>query len=113
MTLAILEAAAKPTTRQMVAIIRIVARAHEMDVEKFMSKDRHAPVVDARQIAMVLCRELLGASYPHIAVAFNKRDHTTVMHACKTIPDKASVDAALRKRLAALRTECRKAIDLP
>jgi chromosomal replication initiator protein len=34
-------------------------------------------------IAMYLCREALGASYPEIGRAFGGRDHSTAVHACK------------------------------
>ena len=48
------------------------------------SSDRSHTVVEARQIAMYLCRELTDLSLPKIGQAFG-RDHTTVMHANKKI----------------------------
>jgi chromosomal replication initiator protein len=38
-----------------------------------------------RQLAMFLCRELIGMSLPSIASLFGGMNHTTVMHAIKKI----------------------------
>lgn len=54
-------------------------------IEQLCSSDRSRPVVEARQIAMYLCRELTDLSLPKIGDAFGGRDHTTVMHANKKI----------------------------
>ncbi|WP_165216929.1 chromosomal replication initiator protein DnaA [Schaalia sp. ZJ1691] len=53
-------------------------------IEQMSSADRSHDVVQARQIAMYLCRELTDLSLPKIGDAFN-RDHTTVMHANRKI----------------------------
>ena len=53
-------------------------------IEQMSSSDRSHTVVEARQIAMYLCRELTDLSLPKIGQAFG-RDHTTVMHANKKI----------------------------
>ena len=50
-----------------------------------MGKKRTKNIALARQVAMYLCRELTGNTYPHIGTAFSGRDHTTVMHACEKI----------------------------
>ena len=36
-------------------------------------------------MAMYLCRELLGESYPSLGRIFGGKDHSTVMHAVKKI----------------------------
>ncbi|OKL50561.1 chromosomal replication initiator protein DnaA [Boudabousia marimammalium] len=54
-------------------------------VEALCSADRSRMLVDARQIAMYLCRELTDLSLPAIGKEFGGRDHTTVMHANKKI----------------------------
>ena len=53
-------------------------------IEQMGSSERSHTVVEARQIAMYLCRELTDLSLPKIGQAFG-RDHTTVMHANKKI----------------------------
>ena len=54
-------------------------------IDQLSSSDRSHVVVEARQIAMYLCRELTDLSLPKIGAAFGGRDHTTVMHANKKI----------------------------
>lgn len=53
-------------------------------IDQLCSTDRSHAVVEARQIAMYLCRELTDLSLPKIGQAF-ERDHTTVIHANKKI----------------------------
>lgn len=54
-------------------------------IEQMCSADRSRPIVEARQTAMYLCRELTDLSLPKIGDAFGGRDHTTVMYANKKI----------------------------
>lgn len=54
-------------------------------IEQLTSSDRSRPMVEARQTAMYLCRELTDLSLPKIGETFGGRDHTTVMHANKKI----------------------------
>lgn len=54
-------------------------------VEQLCSSERARALVEARQIAMYLCRDLTDLSLPKIGEAFGGRDHTTVIHAHKKI----------------------------
>ena len=51
------------------------------EVEALRGKSRQRPLVQARQTAMYVFRELIDLSYPAIARLFGGRDHTTVIHA--------------------------------
>ena len=57
----------------------------DVTLEQLCSADRSRVLVEARQIAMYLCRELTDLSLPKIGQAFGGRDHTTVMHANRKI----------------------------
>lgn len=57
----------------------------DVTLEQLCSANRTRPIVEARQVAMYLCRELTELSLPKIGQAFGGRDHTTVMHANKKI----------------------------
>ncbi|GMA33089.1 chromosomal replication initiator protein DnaA [Litorihabitans aurantiacus] len=56
-----------------------------VSIEALCSADRTRVLVNARQIAMYLCRELTDLSLPKIGQIFGGRDHTTVMHADRKI----------------------------
>ncbi|MGD0386035.1 MAG: helix-turn-helix domain-containing protein, partial [Solirubrobacteraceae bacterium] len=52
---------------------------------ELLSRSRAERCVWPRQAAMYLCKELTAHSLPTIARAFDGRDHTTVLHACKRV----------------------------
>ncbi|WP_341359705.1 chromosomal replication initiator protein DnaA [Georgenia sp. M64] len=61
------------------------ANYFSVSIEALCSADRSRVLVNARQIAMYLCRELTDLSLPKIGQLFGGRDHTTVMHANRKI----------------------------
>lgn len=63
---------------------------------------RSRALVNARQVAMYLCRELTDLSLPRIGQAFGGRDHTTVMHANKKIRKQMAERRALYTQIAEL-----------
>lgn len=67
------------------AIQKTVADYYKIKVAEFFSKKRTRAIARPRQVAMWLCREVTSHSYPEIGDAFGGRDHTTVIHAVKTI----------------------------
>jgi len=56
-----------------------------LTIDDLCGTSRSRVLVNARQIAMYLCRELTELSLPKIGQAFGGRDHTTVMHADRKI----------------------------
>ena len=66
-------------------ILEATSDMFAFSVDELLSKSRSRPLVTARQIAMYVCRELTDLSFPQIAKAFDKGDHTTVMHAVQKI----------------------------
>lgn len=67
------------------AIQTVVADYFGLDVTDLVSLKRTKELVQPRQIAMYMCRELTQMSYANIAQAFNRENHTTIIHACKQI----------------------------
>ena len=67
------------------AIQTAVADYFGIETEDLVSQKRTKELVQPRQIAMYMCRELTQLSYSNIAQAFNREDHTTVLHACRQI----------------------------
>jgi chromosomal replication initiator protein len=61
------------------------------------SKKRTRNVARPRQVAMALAKELTQMSLPEIGEAFGNRDHTTVLHACRTISSLRQSDSGLNR----------------
>jgi chromosomal replication initiator protein len=66
-------------------IMAVIAEYFSVSLEDLTSSSRSRVLVQARQIAMYLCRELTDLSLPKIGRTFGGRDHTTVMHADRKI----------------------------
>ena len=76
------------TAKQPVTAERIIALTAEMfgfDIEQITGGSRRRPLVDARQVAMYVTRNMTDLSFPDIGKEFGNRDHTTVMHACRKV----------------------------
>src|SRR5215213_4802854 len=93
-----------PDVRQ---VQEAVAARLGLTVDAILSPTRTAPVAKARQLAMYLTRELTDLSLPAIAEAFNRRDHTTVMHAIRKVESGALEDATRARAVEELTTELR------
>jgi chromosomal replication initiator protein len=66
-------------------IISVAAEYFDLTPQDIKSANRSRPLVNARQIAMYLCRELTDLSLPEIGKRFGGRDHSTVIHATTKI----------------------------
>lgn len=78
-------------------IQKVVADYYQMRVVELLSKRRSRSIARPRQMAMTLAKELTEHSLPEIGDAFGGRDHTTVLHACRTIRDLRETDGKLRQ----------------
>ena len=78
-------------------IQRTVADYYQLRLADMLSKKRSRSIARPRQMAMTLAKELTEHSLPEIGDAFGGRDHTTVMHACRTIRDFRQTDGKLRQ----------------
>ncbi len=71
-----------------------IAKYFSIDKDDLSGSKRSNDVAFPRQIAMYLCREVAGMSFPQIGIEFGNRDHSTVIHGynkiAKEIKDKNS-----------------------
>lgn len=65
--------------------------------EQLLSKTRKREIALPRQLVMYFSKEYTTATYARIGEEMGGKDHTTVMHACKTIKDYAKVDKEVKK----------------
>ncbi len=81
-------------------IIKIVADHFGVKPDDITSVRRNSEYVVPRHIAMYICKELLSDySYKSIAKIMNKKDHTTIMHACESVEDKMKVDVDFKNKV--------------
>jgi chromosomal replication initiator protein len=90
---------AGPVSPNVEQIQRAVAERLDVPLEKMLGPTRAVPLVRARQLAMYLTRELTDLSLPAIAAAFNRRDHTTVIHAIRKVETQTLHDPSLSRTL--------------
>ncbi len=78
------------------------AKYFALTIDDLCSSSRSRQLVQARQIAMYLCRELTELSLPKIGQHFGGRDHTTVMHADRKIRELMSERRAIYNQVTEL-----------
>ena len=76
-------------------IQKTVADYFKIKVADLYSKKRTRQIARPRQVAMWLAKNLTSQSYPSIGEAFGGRDHTTVLHAVRTIESLRTKDNEL------------------
>jgi chromosomal replication initiator protein len=78
-------------------IQKTVSEYFKIKVSDMHSKKRSRNLARPRQVAMALAKDLTQMSLPEIGEAFGNRDHTTVLHACRTIASLRKHDTALNR----------------
>ena len=78
-------------------IQKVVSDYFQMDVETLQSKTRKRHIVQARQLAMFFAKKFTKASLASIGTQIGRRDHATVLHACKTVDNLTATDKQFRK----------------
>lgn len=84
-------------------IISVVADFYEINPSDITNKSRKQEIVEPRQIAVYLMRDLLKMSYPHIGEKLGKRDHTTALHAYEKIAKDLLQDQSLQQKIMAIK----------
>ena len=73
-----------------------VCAFYNMDVQLLQAKCRKREIVQARQISMYLSKKYTESSLQRIGSELGKKDHATVLHACKTIADLIEIDKTVK-----------------
>lgn len=90
----------RPTAQ---AIINQVAEKFSLSPERLAGNDRQTKTVRARQVAMYLCRELLGTPYASLGAYFNGKNHATIIHAHRKIGKLVKSDKDMNKLVTTIR----------
>ncbi|MBE6287692.1 MAG: chromosomal replication initiator protein DnaA [Mediterranea massiliensis] len=80
-------------------IIRTVCQHYNMDPSAVQTASRKRDVVQARQIAMYLAKQHTELSTSKIGSYIGRKDHATVLHACKTVKAILDVDKSFRAEI--------------
>ena len=81
-----------------------VANFFNIPLAEMLSQRRSRPLARPRQIAMYLAKKMTTRSLPEIGRRFANRDHTTVIHAVKTITRLSEKDDEMKKNIDQLRS---------
>ena len=80
-------------------IMKKVAEHFRVKTQDLLGSSRSRSVAMPRQIAMYLSRDLTNHSFPEIGSFFGKKDHSTVMHACRKISRECENNEEFRRFL--------------
>lgn len=84
---------------------RSVCEYFNITRESLLSKSRKRQIVQARQISMYLCRNLISnCSLASIGAETGGKDHATVLHACMTVSDLMQTDKNFKKYVSDIET---------
>ena len=90
-------------------IMEITSEYFGVSLDELRGHSRSRVLVNARQVAMYLCRELTDLSLPRIGQVFGGRDHTTVMHADRKIRQQMAERRTLFNQIAELTNRIKQA----
>jgi chromosomal replication initiator protein len=76
-----------------------VSNFYNISLGEMLSQRRSRPLARPRQIAMYLAKKMTTRSLPEIGRRFANRDHTTVIHAVKTITRLSEKDEEMKKNI--------------
>ena len=80
-------------------IQNVVSNYFNIGLSEMLSQRRSRPLARPRQVAMYLAKKLTTRSLPEIGRRFANRDHTTVIHAVKTITRLSEQDDEMKKNI--------------
>lgn len=86
----------------------VVCEHFALSVDAISTKSRKREVVQARQIAMYLSKQLTKSSLTSIGSTIGQRDHATVLHACKIVTDLMDIDKNFRNNVREIEAKLKK-----
>ena len=85
-------------------IQNVVSNYFNISLSEMLSQRRSRPLARPRQIAMYLAKKMTSRSLPEIGRRFANRDHTTVIHAVKTITRLSEQDDEMKKNISQIKS---------
>ena len=85
-------------------IQNVVSNYYNIPLSDMLSQRRSRPLARPRQVAMYLAKKMTSRSLPEIGRRFANRDHTTVIHAVKTITRLSEQDDEMKKNISQIKS---------
>ena len=82
----------------------MVSNYYNIALSEMLSQRRSRPLARPRQIAMYLAKKMTTRSLPEIGRRFANRDHTTVIHAVKTVEKLLQTNDEIKKNVEELKS---------
>ncbi|HEX2972354.1 MAG TPA: chromosomal replication initiator protein DnaA [Tepidisphaeraceae bacterium] len=86
-------------------ILDVVTKYYNVRLSDLQSKKRHKSIAFPRQVCMFLARKHTQYSLEELGGYFGGRDHTTVLHAIRTVDEDAKADSRIADQLTQLETQ--------
>ena len=86
-------------------VVKKVSSLTQIKEKDITGKSRKMEIAEARQLSMYLCRGIIGTSLSNIGFYFGGRDHSTVIHAVKSIDKKQEKDSRLKNQINSIKQE--------
>lgn len=80
-------------------IIKTVADFFEISTNEITGRGRRKEIVEPRQIAIYLLRDILNLSFPYIGEKLGKRDHTTAIYAFEKVSQEVNKNQSLNHKI--------------
>jgi chromosomal replication initiator protein len=80
-------------------ILQTVSDYFHIDENSVLSNTRKREIVQARQVAMYFAKQLTKTSLKSIGAQLGKKDHATVLHACRTVNDLMETDRQFKLQM--------------
>jgi len=80
-------------------IIKSVAEFYEISPSDLIGRGRKKEIIEPRQVAMYLLRDMINMSYPFIAEKMGKKDHTTAIYAFDKITHSLNTDPSFNQKM--------------
>ena len=77
-------------------ILDTVSEHFHVSKDDIKGSKRNAEIVLPRQIAMYLCRKMTQIKYKELGTLLGGKDHSTIIHGCKTIEDEIATNDNIR-----------------
>ncbi|QWK19418.1 MAG: chromosomal replication initiator protein DnaA [Hydrogenobacter thermophilus] len=102
----------KKSVRDINFVVEFTARHFKLKPEDLKKEGKERKIINARHIAMYLCKMVLGISYAEISRYFGKKDHTSAIYSIRKVEEKIRQDRKFKYMMTFLERNLRKELEL-